>query len=531
MEPFKNRIFRVIWLAVLVSSIGTWMRDVASGWMMTELSTSPLLVSLVQAATTLPIFLFSLSAGALADIVDRRMLLIAVQLVLLTISLALTVVAYLGLMTPAALLALIFAGGIGGAFAGPAFQAIIPEIVGKAQLRPAVALNSLGINMARAIGPALGGLIIAGAGVAAAFLTNTLSYLLIIAAFIWWPRGRTAPDLPPEAFGSAMRAGIRYATQSPIFRHLLMRAAGFFLFGSAYWALLPVIARSQLRADPQFYGVLLGSIGSGAVVGALLMPRLKFASGRLVFGGTLITAFVMVGLATTENKLLAVLLLLVAGTAWISVLTTLYVAAQSVVPDWVRARGLAVYLMVQFGAMTAGSALWGSIAEAWSIPVALLAAAALSVIAGTVLAVRVPMPRGDADLSPSLSWPEPATSGLVANDRGPVLITIAYDISPPDRRAFLDALHLLAAIRRRDGAFGWRVFEDAEDPARLEEIFFATSWLEHLRQHRRLTVADALLQRKVQAFHRGGAPPLVRHLLAARPDDAGSPAQLGDHRH
>lgn len=529
--PFRNRVFLFIWLAVLVSNTGTWVRDVASGWLMTELSPSPLLVSMVQAATTLPVFLLSLPAGALADIVDRRRLLIGVQAGLLLVALTLTTTAHLGLMTPWLLLALILVAGAGAALAGPAFQAIIPEIVGKAELRPAVALNSLGINVSRAIGPALGGLIVATAGVAAAYLFDALSYLVVIAVFIWWRRMPAPADLPPEAFLPAMRAGLRYAAGSADLKRVLLRAATFFLFGSAYWALLPLIARERLNADATTYGILLAAIGAGAVSGALLMPRLKLPGAMLVLAGSLATATATAALALVELPWIAGLLLFVAGGAWIAVLTNLNVTAQSVLPNWVRARGLAIYLMVFFGAMTAGSAIWGSVAQALSIQTALLIAAAGGGLAALIVARLVALPAGTPDLTPSMHWPEPAQAGPIAGDRGPVLVTITYRIDPAERQAFLHAIQPLARIRRRDGAFGWRVLEDAEDPGRFEEIFFAASWLEHLRHHRRVTLSDVAHQERVAGFHRGTEPPVVRHLLGAHPRDHGRPAPMGDHSH
>lgn len=498
--PLKRRAFLVIWLAVLVSNTGTWVRDVASGWLMTELAPSPLLVSLVQAATTLPVFLLSLPAGALADIVDRRRLLIGVQALLLGVGAALALAVQADAMTPALLLALTLVGGIGAALASPAFQSIVPQLVDRSELKPAVALNSLGINIARAIGPALGGAVVAGAGVAAAYWLDAASYLVVIAAFLWWRPAPRATDLPPEAFVPAMRTGLRYVSGSPELRRVLVRAGAFFLFGSAYWALLPLIARERLGGDAAYYGVLLAAIGAGAVAGALALPRLKLPAGTLVLAGTLATAAVVAGLALIADRALAPALLCAAGFAWIAVLTSLNVAAQTVLPDWVRARGLAVYLAVFFGAMTAGSALWGGIAQTASLEAALLAAAAGGVLVGFVAAAHAPLPDGDADLTPSGHWPEPAHAGPVAGERGPILIAIQYRIDPADRRPFLEALHALRAARRRDGAFGWRVLEDAEDPACFEEVFFAASWLEHLRQHRRVTKSDAELQRADAGF-------------------------------
>jgi predicted MFS family arabinose efflux permease len=523
--PLKTRAFLVLWLAVLVSNTGTWVRDVASGWLMTELAPSPLLVSMVQAGTTLPIFLLSLPAGALADIVDRRRLLIGVQIGLLLVAGALAATAHAGVMSPVLLLGLVLAGGVGAALAGPAFQAITPELVERPLLRPAVALNSLGVNIARAIGPALGGLVVATAGAAAAYALDAASYLVVIAALLWWRRRPVSADLPPESFGAAVRTGLRYAMGSAALRPVLLRAAAFFLFASAYWALLPLIAREELDGDAGYYGILLAAIGAGAVLGALLLPRLKLAPGALVLGGTLATAAVMAALALAPSRWLAPVLLAGAGAAWIAVLTSLNVAAQAALPNWVRARGLAVYLMVFYGAMTAGSALWGATAQALGVPNALLAAAAAAALASLLVARLTPLPPGEADLTPSLHWPEPATLGPLPGERGPVLITVEYRVAAADRRAFLEALHTFAKARRRDGAFGWRVLEDAEDPERFEEVFWAASWLDHLRQHRRVTRADAELQSRVQAFHLGEAPPRVRHLLAAAPDDVGAPAK------
>lgn len=530
-SPLRHRVFLVIWLATMLSSTGTWVRDVASGWLMTELSPSPLMVALVQAATTLPVFLLSLPAGALADIMDRRKLLIAVQGLLMAVGVALTAFAHLGQMSPALMLALITLGGIGAAIAGPAFHAIVPELVPRHEIRPAVALNSLGINIARAVGPALGGLVVATLGVAAAYLLDALSYLVVIAAFLWWRRAPVPTDLPPEAFGAAMKTGVLYAARSPDLKRVLARAAAFFLFASAYWALIPLIARTKLQADAAYYGLLMASIGAGAVTGALLLPRLRLPTGTLVLAGSLITAAVVALLAVVTSRWVAPALLFVAGTAWIAVLTSFNVLAQSVLPNWVRARGLAVFLMVFFGAMTAGSALWGTVAQLQSIERALLLAAAGGAVAAVLMAWAVRFPSEGKDLGPANAWPEPASAGAIPGERGPVLVTIAYTIHPADRVAFLAALYRLAAVRRRDGGFGWRVMEDAEDPQRFEELFFSTSWLDHLRHHRRLTQEDLQLHRDVRQFHRGTSPPLVRHLLAASPSDAGPPAPVGAHTH
>ncbi len=519
LAPFRHRAFLVVWLAVLVSNIGTWMRDVASGWLMTDLSPSPLLVSLVQAATTLPVFLLALPAGALADILDRRRLLIAIQVLLLAAAIGLSVATATGTMTPWLLLTLTLLGGTGAALAGPAFQAVVPELVGRAELRPAVALNSLGINVARAIGPALGGAVVAAAGAATAYLLDALSYVAVAAAFLWWRRSTVPSDLPPEALWPAMRTGVRYAAGSADLQRVLLRAAAFFVFGSATWALLPLVVRGRLEGNATLYGMLLGCIGLGAVAGALLLPRLRLPGPALILGGSAATGVATIGLGLSGSAPGTALLLVLAGSAWIAVLTSLNVAAQTALPDWVRARGMALYLAAFYGAMTTGALLWGGVAQAASVEAALVAAGTGALAAAAAAARWVPLPGSEVDHAPSGHWPEPMTAEPVAGDRGPVMVSIAYEVEGADREAFLEALHELGRARQRDGAFGWRVFEDAAEPRRFEEVFFASSWLEHLRQHRHVTGADAALQARIAALHRGAAPPRARHLLAARPAD------------
>lgn len=514
--PLRHRAFAVLWVATLVSNTGTWFRDVANGWSMTELAPSPVMVALVQAATTLPIFLFSLPAGALADLVDRRRLLVVIQIALCGLTVALAVASMLGAMTPGLLLALTFASGIGTALMGPAWQAVVPELVPRPVLRQAIALNSLGINIARAIGPAIGGAVVASAGVALAYWLDAASYLLILVALIWWRRQAAVATLPPERFGPAMATGLRYVLASPEMRRVLVRAGLFFVCAAAYWALLPLFARQTLGGDAALYGVMLTAIGAGAVTGALLLPRLarRMKGDRIVVLGSLITAGAMAALALAPVATAALGALFLAGLAWIAVLTTLNVTAQTVLPNWVRARGLAVYITIFYGAMTLGSLLWGQVAQYLSIPAALLIAAVACTVLG-LIATGVSLPEGEADLTPSMHWPEPAVAADIDGDRGPVMVRVTYEIDPAERPDFLTVLAVLAAERRRDGGYGWMVYEDAAQPRRITEVFHVASWLDHLRQHQRVTHADADAQAAVRAFHRGSDPPLVEHWIAA----------------
>lgn len=520
--PFRHTAFAVLWVATVISNVGTWMNDIAAGWLMTTMASSPLLVALVQTATTLPVFIFALPGGALADIVDRRKLLITAQITLALIILALGLLVLFEAMTPLLLLLFIALAGAGAAFTAPAWQAIVPRLVPRQELQAAVALNSVGINISRAIGPALGGVLIAAFGIAWPFLLNALSFLGIIGALIWWrPPPLPGKHLPAERFVSAIRTGLRYVRYSAPLRAALVRAVSFFIFASAYWALLPLIVRDVLHGGPKFYGLLLGCIGAGAVGGAFLLPRLKAALGadRLVAFGTLGTAVAMLILALVPDQRVATLAGLLAGASWIAVLSSLNVAAQMALPEWVRARGLSVFVMAFFGAMSGGSVLWGQTASHLEIPVTLVIAACGAGLA-IPLTWRWKLQRAEqVDLSPSMHWPAPVVAGEIDDDRGPVLVTVEYRIDPAEQQAFLAAMRNVCAERRRDGAYAWGIFEDAAEPARYIEHFMVESWIEHLRQHARVTHSDRIVQEQVRRFHRGDEPPRITHLLAARPGE------------
>ena len=518
-SPLRERTFALIWAATVVSNIGTWMHDVAAGWLMTSLAPSPLLVALVQTATSLPMVLLALPAGALADIVDRRKLLIGVQAAMLVATASLGLITLAGGTTPALLLVFTFAIGIGTALSAPAWQASVPELVPPHKLQPAIALNSLGVNISRAVGPALGGFVIAAAGIAAPFLLNALSFVGIIAALALWKRRRAPTELPVERFTGAIRAGFRYARSSRPLQAALLRAAAFFAFASAYWALLPLHAREGLGLPAHGYGLLLGAVGVGAVLGALALPRLRKRAGLdpLVLAGGLATAAAMGLLATAAEPVIAGIALFAAGAAWITVLSSLNVAAQGALPDWVRARGLAVYLTVFFAGMTGGSLLWGQVASLVGIPVTLGLAAGLLALASLLAWRAAPLDAAAGlDLKPSQHWAAPALAAPVPDDRGPVLVTVEYRIDPARAAEFLSAMRAVETERRRDGAFAYGLYEDAADPGRWLEWFLVESWAEHRRQHARVTRADADGQERAKAFHIGASPPAVRHHLAPK---------------
>jgi predicted MFS family arabinose efflux permease len=518
LSPFRYPTFTVLWLATVVSNIGTWMQNAAAGWLMTSLDPDPFTVSLVQVATSLPMFLFALAGGALADIVDRRRLLIAIQSAVTALVAGFGLMVWLDHVTPALLLAFSFLAGTSAALIAPAWMSIVPQLVPRQNLQPAVALNGVAINVSRAVGPALAGLIIVAWGLAAPFWLNALSTLGVIAALIWWqPSVDTAARrLPAERFGRAVRAGLRHARHNPHLRATLIRAAGFFIFASAYWALLPLVARDQVAGDPKLYGLLLGAIGAGAVTGAFTLPfvQRRFGADMPAWAGTVGTAVAMVLYGLAREPVTALIASIVAGMSWIAVLSALNVSAQVALPGWVRGRGLSIFSTVMFGGLAFGSALWGKVAALTSLPVAHFIAAGGAVLAIPLLWRWKLQTGAGIDFTPSMHWPQPTVSHDIEADRGPVLVTIEYHIDPADRGAFVDAILQLAPERRRNGAFEWGLYEDTAQDGRFLETFLLDSWMEHLRQHERVTESDRTRQEAVNRFQTQGAP-TVTHLIAS----------------
>jgi MFS family permease len=521
---FGHAAFTVIWTASIISNIGTAMFDTASGWLITSLNADPLAVSLVQVAVSLPLFLFTLPAGALADVIDSRRLLIVVELVIVVVSAIFASLVAFHLATPAALLVTTFLLGVGGALSSPAWLATTPLLVPRRDLDSAVAANSVGFNLSRAVGPALGGVIIAAFGIATPFWIFSISNLGIIAALLWWraPR-KSAQSLPAERLTSAVRTGIRHAANNRYLGATLVRALAFFPFASAYWALLPLVAHSQMaQGGPTFYGVFLGAIGLGAIIGSLGLNWLRSQLGpnAIVALGTLATALALVLFGLAHEPLTAVYACVVAGASWTVVLTTLYVSAQVALPDWVRGRGLAIFLTVIFGATTVGSAAWGQVAGMEGLPIAHYAAAAGAVVAIPLTWLWKLQTGEGLDLTPAMHWRAPQLARKIENNQGPVLVTVQYRIDPKDRVKFLAALDELGYERKRDGAYAWGVFEDTAEVGRFIETFLIESWLELMHSHERVTNADRMLEEQIRRLLTG--PPRVTHLIASerrrRPD-------------
>lgn len=514
-QPLRQRVFCMLWIATVVSNIGSWMSDVGLNWTMLTLSADPLSVAMIQAASSLPMFLFALPSGVMADIVDRRKYLLFSQLWTFIAAAGLTLLSVTGHVTPAVLLIAAFLMSTGAAMSSPPFQAVVPDLVSKQELGAAIALNSLGINISRAVGPALGGLILSFAGPWVVFALNALSVLGVAWVLYRWRTEPGVQRLPPENFFSAVRAGVRYVHAAPVLRNVLARTAAFFLFGSAGWALLPLVARRELGLGPGGYGIMLACIGVGAIFGAVMLPRLRrrFNPDRLMVLASLMFAATLLALAFIRHVWLLNACEFFMGFAWIAVLSTLNLGAQRSAAKWVKARALAVYLTVFFGSMTVGSALWGQLASGYGIVVSLCVATS-GMVLGSATVYRWRLDK-DPDLNLDPSGDNQAALELdVRHDRGPVMVSYEYLIRPEDARAFTVCMQDMRRVRRRGGAMSWSVYEDILQPGTFVETFLVGSWMEHLRQEERYTINDRKIERRVQLYHQGESRPLVRYLVA-----------------
>ncbi len=497
------------------------MQDVGESWLMTSLTLSPLLVALVETAGNLPVVLAALPAGALADIVDRRRLLLVMQAWMVIVAAVMGAMALMGLMTPGRLLSLAFLLGIGSAVSNPAWQAITPELVPAEDLPAALSLSGVSINIARAIGPAVGGLIVAAFGSWAVFFLNAGSFLAIFLAVYRWQPAPRSSKLPPEEIISAMRVGTRYLRHSPQLQTVMVRCGAFIICASALWAMLPQQTRRGLGLSSFAYGVLLGCLGFGAIAGAWLLPRIRerVAMNKSVAAGTALFALATIALAYVHSFALLALALVIGGIAWISVLSALNISAQTSTPAWVRARVLAIYLLVFTGGLAGGSALWGFIAARFGISNALLFSA-VGLIVGLPLAWRYRLVgKKSLSLAPSLHWPEPVVVIDTNANEGPAITSIEYKIDPKTAQEFLQAMKEMKRIRQRDGAIRWNLLRDSADPERYVEVFVTESWAEHLRQHERITAEDREAERRAQAFHVGAQPPKITHLIGEQLPD------------
>jgi MFS family permease len=510
--PLAFAMFRALWIAQFASNVGTWMQTVGAQWLLID--SSPLLVSLVQTASSLPIVLLALPAGAWADLVDRRRLLLGAQLAMFTVATALAVGTFLGITSPAWVLLLTFVLGCGNAVAAPAWQAIQPDLVERSLLPQAAALNGLNMNVARAVGPAIGGLVVAWVGAGWVFALNAVSFVGIAAVIGMWRPPERAAAGPRERLVEALRSGGRYVRNALIVRRLLYRAILFIPAASAVWALLPVLAAGNLGLGSAGYGLLLGMVGIGAVAGAFVIPRVRarIGSARMVTGAMVVTAVALAVIAASSNPLVVGVALLPVGSAWIAVMSSLNSGLQLTLPNWVRARGLAYYLVVFQGAQALGGVLWGVVADATSVTVALLVAAAVLAV-GAVAGLRTPMPdTTKLDRTPSTHWPAPQLIFTPDAADGPVLVTVTYHVPEDSAVAFTEAMGHVGRSRRRTGALRWELFRDGGEATRFVESYLVGTWAEHVRQHEsRLTGADRRFEEEARRYTVG--EPEVAHLF------------------
>jgi MFS family permease len=515
-SPLRESVFRALWIATVVSNIGTWMQDVGESWLMTSLTPSPVLVALVETFGSLPVVLLALPAGALADIIDRRRLLLVMQSWMVVAAGAMGVLALMGQMTPARLLSLTFLLGIGTAMSNPVWQAITPELVRPTDLSAAITLSVVSFNVARAIGPALGGFIIGASGPWAVFLLNAASFTAIMVVVYRWRPAPRRSKLPPEDIIGAMRSGTLYLRNSPELQTVMVRTGIFAVSASGLWALLAQQARRGLGLGSFGYGLLLGCIGLGAIIGAWLLPKIRerLSVNGLVAAGTVVFALATISLAYIHSFGVLAGALAVGGVGWIAVLSSLTVSAQTVTPSWVRARVMAVYLLVFMGGLAVGSAVWGFVAARIGVSTALLFAA-IGLFVGPAAAWRYRLAGNtNLPLTPSWHWPEPIVLIDASPQEGPAITVVEYRIDPKTADEFLQAMKEMKRIRQRDGAIRWNLSRDTADPERYVETFVTESWGDHLRQHERVTAENREVEQRAQAFHLGPEPPKITHLIA-----------------
>ncbi len=513
-----QKLYRALWIATTASNIGTSMQNVGAAWLMTSLTPSPLTVALLQTATSLSIVLLALPGGALADVFDRRRLLLVAQYFMLVVAAILAILSFAGIVTSSILLTITFLLGLGAAISMPVAMGAALELVPRSDARHAITLGGVSVNIGTAVGPAVGGFIVAASGPWSVFMLNAISFIGLIIFLHRWHRSTKLSKLPPEHVVGAMRAALRYIRHSPQVHGLFVRDLAFSICGSALMALLPVLSRQELRLDSTGFGILVGFFGLGAIIGGIIvLPRLpkRLSIEWRVGGAIVIFAGMLATLAYKPDFVLLCLAMVAGGIAQLTIISSLNFSTYRSAPKWVGIRVLAVHILVFQAGMTGGSILWGALASQNGIPSALLFAS-FGLLIGLITITRYRLlPGKDIDMTPSLHWPIPQVTADVGPDDGPVLVEIEYLIDPTKAREFEYATQELRNLRLRDGAIRWGLFRDVADPSRYVETFVAESWAEHLRQHERVTKSDKEIEDRIRTFHSGKAVPVVNHFIGA----------------
>ena len=514
--PLRSPTFRMLWLVWLASNTCMWMNDVAAAWVMTSLTTSPMLIALVQTASSLPVFLLGLPSGALADILDRRRYFMVTQFWIATNAAALFVVAFFDALTAPVLLLLVFTNGIGLAMRWPVYAAILPEVVPRSQLGEALALNAVAVNTSRVAGPLVAGAVIQSAGDEYVFAVNFVVSILAGIVLYRWKRETKPSVLPGERFIGAMRLGFQFVRESRRMRDAIVRTSSFFLHSTVVFALLPLVAK-DLGGGAGTFTILLAAMGAGAIATATQLPRLRghWNRDQIVLGASIANAIGIAVLAVAPNIWVAAPAQFVSGAAWILVANSVTVAAQLALPDWVRARGMAIYQMSIMGGSAFGAAIWGKLAELTSIHVS-LAVAAVSMLVALAF-TRNRKLEGSEDLTPTHPFDEPVPARPVELDEGPVLVTIEYIIDPARGAEFDAVMAETRSARLRAGAVSWGLFEDLQQLGRFVEYFACDSWADYLRRFDRFTAADEQLHQRRHALHIAEAAPTISRFVARHP--------------
>ena len=534
LVPLRNSTFRHLWFASVIGWLGTWLQNTGAGWLMTSLAPHPLVVAAVQAATIMPVFLLAIPGGALADIVDRRIFLIGTQVWTIAAAATLALLTISGGMTATALLILTFAIGIGSALTQPAWSAIVPELVPREDMVQAIALNGIGYNLTRAIGPALAGFLILLGGSSLAFSLYALSITSVIAAlFLWKRNSRHFTGLPREHLLAAMRAGMRFVRNTPAIQAAMVRTAAYSIPASAPWALLPLFVRRDLDLGAGMYGVILGMMGVGGVVSGMLLPlvRAHVSRGGTVVICSLLSCSGMAILGFSHHWLPASLGMLLFGLGWTSAFATIQAAAQLVCPSWVRARALSIFQLAQNGALTLGSFGWGWVGGQIGISHTFLAAAVVGLVLMVIARffsieaiVRAPAPPVE---EPALmpEAPAPEFVPLLRNARGKVMELAHYRVEPARRGEFLRMMNEVRHVRGRAGALFWQVYEDVAHPEGWVEVWTMESWTEHLREVVRISDDDKRLLAALSVFQQEADRP--SRYLAVDPNEHAHPGFVG----
>jgi len=516
-SPLKNTLYRFLWVTMFAADIGTAMQAVGSGWLITSLAPSPFVVALLQVMTSLSIFLLALPAGALADIVDRRKLFLATQYFSLAVAAILSILTFGGFTTSSVLVVFTLLLGLGNAMSLPVNIVIQTELVPKKKALAAMTLFSVAIYIGFAVGPLLGGLVVAAAGPWAVFMLNALSFVGVIVFLHRWRKPPERKLLPPEQVIGAIRTGLRYMRHSLHVRALFVRDFSLTICGSALVSLLPLLARNEAGSNSILFGILIGAFGIGGMIsGVVIVPRIKKISiEKRVAGATILYAIALAVLSFQHEIIIVFIGIFAVGTALIIITSSLNFIAYNSVSSWVRTRVVSVHQLVYWGGVATGSMMWGIVAEIWGIPTALLAAS-IGLVIGLVTSTRYNLkPLTDVDMTPSMHWSMPrAMIDIDDHEEGSVLVEMEFQIDPTHSHEFESAMNKVRSIMLRDGAINWELFHDIENPSRYVMMFTSESWTEHLRQHERITKADFAIEQHAISFHIGKDPPRISHLIS-----------------